>query len=154
MANVKFTTKSMIVDGVRHRVAYTLRADEYLEVSGEIDGKAFQIAIAPNSKYYASARAAYDEKAAKRAKYEAERPETPEKLFVGTELKGPGYTICMDGSIGKATVTFKRKPSVEVRALVKAAGFYWSPVHKQWSRGLTNKAWRAAQELHKQLWTA
>ena len=75
----------------------------------------------------------------------------PEKFFIGLEMKGPGFVIKMDGSINRATVTFKRKPSAEVREMVKAAGFYWSPVHKQWSRGLTFKAWTAAQELYNKL---
>ena len=153
MKNVKYTTRSMIMeDGTRFKARYNLAEDGALEIIAITDaGKEFKVTLAPDHEQYAAARAAYDEKAEKRARYEAEKPEAPDKWFIGQELKGPGWVICMDGSIDRATVTFKRKPSPETRELVKAAGFYWSPVHKQWSRGLTHKAWRAAQELYQQL---
>lgn len=150
----RFTTRSMMIGEKRYRVHYALNEDAALEISGELEsGKAFSITIKPDEPHYAAARAAYEEKAAKRAKYEAEKPDAPDKWFIGQELKGPGWTIKMDGSIGRATVTFKRKPDAATRELVKAAGFYWSPAHKQWSRGLTHKAWRAAQDLYTQLRT-
>ena len=149
---VKFTTRAMIINGTRHKVRYHLTDAGALEISGELEnGKPFIITLPPDHDHYPAARAAYDEKAAKRAKYDAEPRETLEKSFVGIEMKGPGWIIKMDGSINRATVTFKRKPDPATRELVKAAGFYWSPVHKQWSRGLTHKAWRAAQELYSQL---
>lgn len=152
MSTVKFTTKSMIVDGNRQKVFYTLTEEGALKVFGGIEAeKPFSITLTPDHEYYAAARAAYDKKAENRAKYEAEKPAAPDKWFIGQELKGSGFSIKMDGSINRATVTFKRKPSPETREKVKAAGFYWSPVHKQWSRGLTNKAWKAAQELYAQL---
>ena len=149
---VRYTTRSMIMGNQRFRVHYSLTESGFIEISGKLEsGKDFIISLPPDHEQYAAARAAYDEKAEKRARYEAEKPEAPDKWFIGQELKGPGWVICMDGSIGRATVTFKRKPDPETRELVKAAGFYWSPVHKQWSRGLTHKAWRAAQELYQQL---
>ena len=153
MKTAKFTTRSMILeDGTRYRVRYSLLDADALEIIARTDsGKEFKITLTPDHEQYKAARAAYDEKAAKRAKYDAEEHETPEKFFSGMEIKGPDWVIKMDGSIGRATVTFKRKPSAETREMVKAAGFYWSPVHKQWSRGLTHKAWRAAQELAQQL---
>lgn len=148
----RFTTRSMIIGEKRFRVRYFLEDGDALRISGELEtGKAFEIILKPEDVTYAAARAAYDEKAAKREKYAAEPRETPEKYFTGMELKGPGYVIKMDGSINRATVTFKRKPAPEIREAVKAAGFYWSPNHKQWVRGLTHKAWRAAQELHMKL---
>ena len=152
MSTVKFTTKSMIMDGNRTKVFYTLNDDETLTVSGGLEtGKPFVITLKPDHEHYAAARAAYNEKAEKRAKYQAEKPEKTEKWFIGQELKGNGFSILMDGSIDRATVTFKRKPSPEIREKVKAAGFYWSPTNKQWTRRLTNKAWQAAQELYTQL---
>lgn len=148
----RFTTKSMIIGAERFRVLYSLNNDGSIVISGKPDaGRAFVITLPPDHPHYAAARAAYDEKAEKRAKYDAEEHPAPDKWFIGQELKGNGWTIRMDGSIDRATVTFSRKPSPETRALVKAAGFYWSPVHKQWSRGLTHKAWKAAQDLYSQL---
>ena len=46
---------------------------------------------------------------------------------------------------------FPRKPSAKVIEAVKAAGFYWSPSMKSWNKGLTFRAYRAAQALHAEL---
>ena len=149
---VRFTTRAMIMNGIRRKVRYSLTESGALEISGELEnGKPFIITLPPDHDHYPAARAAYDEKAEKRAKYDAEPHDAPDRSFVGIEMKGPGWTIKMDGSINRATVTFKRKPDAATRELVKAAGFYWSPKNKQWTRGLTCKAWRAAQALYSQL---
>lgn len=151
MANVKFTTKSMIMDGVRSKVAYTMDGENLILKITSPDEKIYALTLSPDHEFYPAAKAAHDEKAAKRAAYEANKPEPAEKLYKGMQLKGRGFVILMDGSIDRATVTFKSKPSAKVRELVKAAGFYWSPNHGCWSRKLTNKAWAASQELYRQL---
>ena len=151
MDNIKFTTKSMIIDGNRTRVRYSMDGDN-LTVTGKTDdGKEFSITLDPSSPHYNLAKAAYDLKAEKRAAMESQPREVQEKMFAGMQLKGRNYVILMDDSIGRATITFKTVPSKAVREEVKAAGFYYSPNHKQWCRKLTNKAWKASQELHQKL---
>lgn len=77
--------------------------------------------------------------------------EVPEKLFIGSELTGKSWRIVFDGEAGKTRVIFPRKPSTAVLEAVKAAGFYWSPSMKSWNKGLTFRAFRAAQALHAEL---
>ena len=74
--------------------------------------------------------------------------EVPEKTFIGTSIEGPGWTILFDGEAGKTRVIFPKKPSAKVIEAVKAAGFWWSPSMKSWNKGLTFKAYRAAEKLH------
>ena len=151
MENVKFTTKAVIIDGVRNKASYTLDGDNLIIKMVTPQDKVITLNLSPEHKHYTAAKAAFDEKAAKRAAYEANKPEPAEKLYKGMKLKGRGFEIYMDGSINRATVTFKRKPSAQVREQVKAAGFYWSPNHNCWSRKLNNKAWTASQALYRQL---
>ena len=148
---VKFTTKSMIIDGNRQRVKYELDGEAVIVRGMTPDNKEFSIRLDASSEHYQAARAAYDEKAAKRAALEAAPREVPEKFFAGLQLKGRDFVIVFDASIDRATVTFKRKPSPKVREMVKAAGFWWTPTHGCWSRKLTHKAWRAGQELYQKL---
>ena len=77
--------------------------------------------------------------------------EVPEKLFIGTELTGKSWRILFDGDAGKTRVIFPRKPSAKMLEAVKAAGFYWSPSMKSWNKGLTFRAFRAAEKLHAEL---
>lgn len=77
--------------------------------------------------------------------------EVPEKWFIGQELTGPSWRILFDGDAGKTRVIFPRKPSAAVLEAVKAAGFFWSPRMKSWNKGLTFKAYRAAEKLHAEL---
>ena len=75
----------------------------------------------------------------------------PEKWFIGQALTGKSWTIRFDGDAGKTRVIFKRKPADKVLNAVKAAGFYWSPSLKSWNKGLTWRAYRAAEKLHAEL---
>lgn len=77
--------------------------------------------------------------------------EVPEKWFVGQALEGKSWRIVFDGDAGKTRVIFPRKPSTKVLEAVKAAGFYWSPSMQSWNKGLTWKAYRAAEKLHAEL---
>ena len=77
--------------------------------------------------------------------------EVPEKWFVGQALEGTSWRIVFDGDAGKTRVIFPRKPSAKVLEAVKAAGFYWSPSMQSWNKGLTWKAYRAAEKLHAEL---
>ncbi len=79
--------------------------------------------------------------------------EVPEKLFVGSELTGPCWRILFDGDAGKTRVIFDRKPARRILDAVKAAGFYWSPSMRSWNKGLTFRAFRAAEKLHAELHT-
>ena len=148
MSTIKFTTKSMVSAGIPIKVVYSLEGETLTVKGKEEENKDFTLVLTPTDDLYPQALAAYQAKQEKRAKAAAQPKEVPEKLYKGTVLKGAGFTIFMDGSIDRATVTFKRKPSADVREMVKEAGFYWSPNHGCWSRKLTNKAWKAAQELY------
>lgn len=77
--------------------------------------------------------------------------EVPEKLWIGSELVGKNWRIVFDGDAGKTRVIFDRRPAQKILDAVKAAGFYWSPTMKSWNKGLTWKAYRAAQALHTEL---
>lgn len=77
--------------------------------------------------------------------------EVPEKWFIGQALEGKSWKILFDGDAGKTRVIFPRKPSRAVLDAVKAAGFYWSPSMQSWNKGLTFKAYRAAEKLHAEL---
>lgn len=149
--SIKFTTKSMVSAGIPIKVKYEMKGDELIIRGKEEANKDLLITLTPADMLYSAARAAYEELQRKRAAAAAAPREVPEKIYKGMSLKGPGFEIYMDGSIDRATVTFKRKPSAEVREQVKAAGFYWSPVNRCWSRKLTNKAWAAAQDLYAKL---
>ncbi len=78
--------------------------------------------------------------------------EVPEKWFIDQALEGKSWKILFDGDAGKTRVIFPRKPSTKVLEAVKAAGFYWSPSMKSWNKGLTFKAYRAAEKLHAELY--
>lgn len=150
MESVRFTTKSVIIGENRFRVIYTMEGEKLTVTEKEKKEVLFTLSPA-DGEAYKSAMAAFQLKQEKRAAAADQPREAPDRSFVGTRLKGDGYEIFFDGSIDRATVTFKRAPSAAVRELVKAAGFWWTPSHKCWSRKLTCKAWRAGQELHMQL---
>lgn len=77
--------------------------------------------------------------------------EVPDKWFIGQALEGKSWRIFFDGDAGKTRVIFPRKPSAAILEAVKAAGFYWSPALKSWNKGLTFRAFRAAEKLHAEL---
>ena len=81
------------------------------------------------------------------------RGDVPEKGFIGQVFTGRGWRIEFDGAYGKTRVIFERKPSAAVIDAVKAAGFYWSPALKSWNKGLTFRAYRAAEQLRATLGT-
>ena len=155
MEGYKFTTKNLIIDGERTRIVYELAEDGTLRIYSKLEkGKQHMFDLEPENPLYPEARAAYDEKAAKRAAYEAHGTHEHVTTWIdGAQLKGSGYVISLakdigTGTAGRILVTFKRRPSADTIQMVKDAGFYWSPTGKHWSRKLTNKGWMAAQELH------
>lgn len=75
------------------------------------------------------------------------KPETTDKIWIGTSIKGKGWEIYFDGAYGRTRVLFKRKPHEAARKAVKDAGFFWSPAMKSWNKKLTCKAFRTAQAL-------
>lgn len=155
MDNYKFTTKNLIIDGERTRIVYSLEEDGTLKIYRKLEkGKEFWMDIEPFNPLYPAAKAAFDEKAEKRATYDAQGTREHVTTWIdGAQLKGSGYVISLakdigTGTAGRILVTFKRRPSADTIQMVKDAGFYWSPTGKHWSRKLTNKGWMAAQELH------
>ena len=147
MANVRFTTKSAIMDGIRFKAQYSLADDETLTVKLIGESAPMTLVLNKGDEHYLAARAAYEEKAAKRAGAGA----VDQESYAGMKLKGGWFTIFYDASIDRCTITFRKKPAAEIRELVKAYGFWWTPSHKCWSRKMNSTAWWAGQELYKKL---
>lgn len=75
------------------------------------------------------------------------RGPVPEKTWIGTSIQGNGWKIEFCPVFERTRLIFDRIPTKEARELVKAAGFAWSPKMGSWNKGLTWKAYRAAQKL-------
>lgn len=142
----RFTTKAVIIDGVHSKAVYSMKEDGTLQIrlTGP-EGQQATVTLTPDHEMYQAARMAYDIKCAKRA------GSADLDSLKGLSLKGRGYTILMDASIERCTVTFSGMPSKAIRDTVKAAGFWWTPSHKCWTRKLNNESWIAAQLLHQKL---
>lgn len=63
------------------------------------------------------------------------------------DIIGQGFRIEFNGPHNGIQVLFDKFPTDEARKLTKAAGFYWSPTLKCWTRKITNKGKRAAEEF-------
>lgn len=149
MKTIKFTTRAVIIDGVHAKAQYTMDDAETLEISLVTpDGQPAKITLKKGAEHYAAARAAYDEKQAKRS---GANNETDIDSIKGIKLDAGWFRIEYDASIDRCVVTFKKKPGPETRELVKAYGFWWTPSHKCWSRKLNKTAWWAGQELYSKL---
>ena len=70
-----------------------------------------------------------------------------EKPWIGTTITGKGWNIAFDGQAGRTRVLFQAQPSTAQKAAIESAGFYWSGRLNSWNKGLTCKAYRAAQSL-------
>nr|WP_295277604.1 hypothetical protein [uncultured Blautia sp.] len=81
----------------------------------------------------------------------AARGPVPEKTFVGQSLQGNGWKIYFDGVANRTRVIFSVDPSKKAIKVVENAGFYYSSKMNSWNKKLTFKAYRAAQELAKEL---
>lgn len=79
------------------------------------------------------------------------RGPVPEKTFVNQTLQGNGWKIYFDGIANRTRVIFSSDPSKKAIEAVENAGFYYSSKMNSWNKKLTFKAYRAAQELAKEL---
>lgn len=79
------------------------------------------------------------------------RGPVPEKTFVNQTLRGNGWIIYFDGIANRTRVIFSSDPSKKAIEAVENAGFYYSSKMNSWNKKLTFKAYRAAQELAKEL---
>ena len=148
---INFTARSMVLGGIPIKVTYSMDG-ETITVQGKGENADLLMKLNPGEENYNAALIAYKTKQAHKAAASEGDETIIDTSFYGMKLKSPKYyEIFMDASIGRATVTFKGKPSPEIRELVKQFGFYWSPVNKCWSRKLNQAAWLAAQELHTQI---
>ena len=147
MENVKFTTKSAIIDGIRYKAAYKLNDDKSLEITIRAENEqTVTFTLYKGEKNYAEALAKFEEKEAKRAAGKIDL-----ETVKGMQLDGGYFKIKYQSDIDRCIVVFKKKPAPEVREIVKAYGFWWTPTHKCWSRKLNPGAWFAGQELYKKL---
>ena len=69
------------------------------------------------------------------------------KPWIGTALTGNGWRIAFDAEAQRTRVVFDGEPTQAQRDAVEAAGFYRSGKMGSWNKGLTCKAYRAAQAL-------
>ena len=69
------------------------------------------------------------------------------KAWIGTTLKGKGWTIAFDADAGRTRVQVEGTPTDAQRSAIEQAGFYWSAQLQSWNKKLTCKAFRAAQAL-------
>ena len=148
-------TAILTMDGQRYRVTFTgstcgemftaaLNAAK-MNVATEVDGEGLGVILGTAEPLPKERKPREIDPAKQR------HGEVPEKFFVGQELTGKSWRIVFDGDAGKTRVIFPRKPSAKVIEAVKAAGFYWSPSMKSWNKGLTFRAFRAAEKLHAEL---
>lgn len=148
-------TAILTMDGQRYRVTFTAAtcgemftaalAAAKQNVATEVDGEGLGVILGTAEPLPQERKPREIDPAKQR------HGEVPEKLFIGTELTGKSWRILFDGDAGKTRVIFPRKPSAKVIEAVKAAGFYWSPSMKSWNKGLTFRAFRAAEKLHAEL---
>ena len=144
---IRFTTKAVIMDGIRFKAVYELTENETLKITMTSPENAkTELILEKGRPEYIAARAAYDEKAAKRAAGKID-PES----YAGIKLQGGWFTISYEKDIDRCIVKFSKKPAPEIREIVKAYGFWWTPSQKCWSRRLNNGSWFAGQELYKKL---
>ncbi len=147
---INFTARSMVLAGNPIKVTYSMDGNNVI-VKGKGENADLIMVIKPSDENYVSARLAYETKKQHQEMAKAKNPDYDPTYYHGEILKGDGYLIHMDGDLEKVTITFKRKPSEYIRNLIKAAGFYWSPVHKQWLRNLNDAAYIAAKAIHSNL---
>jgi len=145
---IRFTTRAAIIDGIRFKAIYSMAEDETITLKlTDPEGKQATVTLKQGAEHYQAARAAYDEKLAKRTG----GTETDLEMMKGMKLDAGWFKIEYQGDIDRCTVTFKKKPSPAIRETVKAYGFWWAPTHGCWSRKLNSSAWWAGQELYKKL---
>jgi len=145
--SIRFTTKAVIMDKIHFKAAYELQENETLKITmTSAEGARTELILEKGRPEYMAARAAYDEKAAKKAAGKID-PES----FAGMKLKGGWFTISYEKDIDRCIVKFTKKPAPEIREIVKAYGFWWTPTHNCWSRRMNSGSWIAGQELYKKL---
>jgi len=81
---------------------------------------------------------------------EDRRAEIPEKTFIGECITGTGWCIVFDKALNRTRVIFKNAPDA-ARAVILAAGFYYSYKTDSYNKKLTHRAHRAAEALARQL---
>lgn len=81
---------------------------------------------------------------------EDRRAEIPEKTFIGECITGAGWCIVFDKALNRTRVIFKNAPDA-ARAVILAAGFYYSYKTDSYNKKLTHRAHRAAEALARQL---
>lgn len=67
-----------------------------------------------------------------------------------TEIKGFSVEVKENTELMRLQLIFEEKPSEEVRAMLKAHGFRWSPKNSAWQRQLTNNARYSLNQIRKE----
>ncbi len=157
-----FTPDSMTMNGQTFPAGYSVAPNGNVFVFVTVGEKQTRIKLTPDAPHYAAALAAarpepdlpaeqpdeqeQTDEQAKRDPKQARGP-VPEKDWIGTSIQGNGWKIEFCPIMERTRLIFDRIPTKEAREIVKAAGFAWSPKMGSWNKGLTWKAYRAAQKL-------
>lgn len=163
---LSFAPETMTMNGRTFPASYSLArtGDVYVFVSvpGETADAALPVRlhISANMPMHAEAVAAAEaaRKATKGETISASKPAPVQdapaqeaapagKAWIGTTLKGKGWTIAFDADAGRTRVQVEGTPTDAQRSAIEQAGFYWSAQLQSWNKKLTCKAFRAAQAL-------
>ena len=79
------------------------------------------------------------------------RADVPEKTWIGTTLQGAGYRVEFSQENERTMILFDGTPTDAARMIVEETGFYYSGRLGAWVKGLTWKAYRAANRAAEQL---
>ena len=175
MENCTFTPETITMNGLTFPAGYSIppHGDGSVTVFITLPSKAQPVmaCIAPDHPHHAAAMAAaegynamrkqgYKPQPVQPVAVQEEKPQeqdnaddkkargpVPEKTWIGTSIQGNGWKIEFCPIMERTRLIFDRIPTKEAREVVKAAGFAWSPKMGSWNKGLTWKAYRAAQKL-------
>lgn len=79
------------------------------------------------------------------------RADIPEKTWIGTAIQGAGYRMEFSQENERTMILFDGKPTDAARMIVEETGFYYSGRLGAWVKGLTWKAYRAANRAAERL---
>ena len=173
-----FTRDTMTMDGKTYPASYCIlpssnpHADGSVFVYVSVGTQQIRLKVEPTDPHHAAALAAAmgQQEQPQEAQPQQEQPAdvqpqeqerdskqargpVPEKSWIGSSIQGNGWKIEFCPVFERTRLIFDRIPTKEAREMVKAAGFAWSPKMGSWNKGLTWKAYRAAQKLAADLGT-
>lgn len=146
-----FTRTTMVANGKEYRAMYRINPDASVTIwAGLPSGQNMKVECGKDHPLY---EAAYEAAKTAAAENLAKRAATIASLeFIGTTLKGKGWKIEFSADYDRTMLTFSRKPSQEIRDMLKEAHWNWSPSRNAWVKKLSRKCFLEAQDTHNKLW--